>query len=172
MSAFPIGCRVAQAIGFTGAAWLAGNISALSTITIPAMIDGHKDDQISTTNATSLWKGLYQRGKSQNPPIAAATASAFLYLAWSVRSGAPLSRVARPNASILYGLAALLAVGIVPYTLTAMSSTNNALLAKAGSKSTDDTDTKSLLQKWASLNAGRSVLPLAAGLVGIFAALF
>lgn len=24
MSAFPIACRVAQAIGFTGAAWLAG----------------------------------------------------------------------------------------------------------------------------------------------------
>jgi hypothetical protein len=93
--------------------------------------EGHKHDQISATKTTKLWKTIYQRGKSQNPPIAAATSSAFLYLTWSVRSGTALSRVARPNASVLYGLAAVLTVGIIPYTLAVMSTTNNAILAKA-----------------------------------------
>lgn len=189
MSAFPVGCRVAQAIGITGAAWLAGNywlrsprnwgktngsnsgnIAALSTISIPPLIQGHKDDQISTVKTARVWKALFERGKSQNPPIAAATASAFVYLAWSVRSGTSLSRVARPNASILYGLAAVLTIGIVPYTFVAMSTTNNALLAKAEGKSTENAEED--LRKWASLNAGRSLFPLTAGLLGIFATLF
>lgn len=141
------------------------------------MAQGHKDDKLSTEKTARLWKALFVRGKSQNPPIAAATASAFLYLAWSVRSGTALHHIARPNASILYSLAAVLTVGIVPYTFAAMSSTNNALLARAEGKSADassptDAEVESLLRKWGSLNAGRSLFPLTAGLLGIFATLF
>jgi hypothetical protein len=95
-----------------------------------------------------------------------------------VRSGTSLYHIARPNASILYSVAAFLTISIVPYTLATMSTTNNALLARAEGKSADDasshtdTELESLLQKWTSLNAGRSLLPLTAGLVGIFATLF
>lgn len=154
-----------------------GNIAALSAITMPALIQCHKDDQLSTIKTVRLWKAMFDRGKSQNPPIAAATTSAFFYLAWSVRSGTSLYRLARPNASALYGLAAVLTIGIVPYTLVTMTPTNNALIAKAESKTADasshlDTEVEGLFRKWSSLNAGRSLFPLTAGLVGIFTALF
>lgn len=65
-------------------------------------------------------------------------------------------------------------MGIVPYTILAMTKTNNALTqasnAKPGEK-VDDLEARALTSKWIQLNAMRSCLPLAGGIVALVAAL-
>jgi len=78
--------------------------------------------------------------------------------------------------------AGLLTVGIVPYTLAVMESTNRELLrreglvrhGKEGGKSGRDAgwrgrDSRELIRSWARMNLGRAVLTLAAALVGFSA---
>lgn len=152
-----------------------GNIAALSMNAAPALLRARSEDRLPTTNVVKLWRNFYESGKSQNPPIAVLTASAFFYLAWSTRSGLPLFRQVARNTPTLYGTAAILTLGIMPYTIIAMSSTNNALLAKAKLVSEPTAqismEIEELVSKWISLNVFRSLLPLAGGLLGIFAAL-
>ena len=77
----------------------------------------------------------------------------------------------------LYGTAALLTIGIVPWTLLVMSETNRKLIAKAGEKGdlkgsgVGDEEVRGLLRKWTTLNGIRSVLPLLGSAVGMVAVL-
>lgn len=113
---------------------------------------------------------MFENGKSQNSRLAAGVASTFVYLAWSVRSGTPLFKKAPYNRSGLYVAAALSTLGIVPYTMVAMTETNTSLLEKAESTSApSDTETASLLQRWIALNQMRSFLPLTAAVCGVLA---
>ncbi|PKX92861.1 DUF1772 domain-containing protein [Aspergillus novofumigatus IBT 16806] len=133
MSEFPTTFRAAQVLGLTGAAWLSGNIFSLSLISTPALLQSLHEKQM------------------QNPPIAAATAAVFFYLAWSVRDGTALSLVAAPNSSFLYAVSGMLTVGIVPFTLAFMMGTNRSLEAKVGSKDEIEatrTEVESLLERW------------------------
>ncbi|KAL3429253.1 hypothetical protein BDV09DRAFT_203143 [Aspergillus tetrazonus] len=175
MSQFPTPIRLAQAVGLTGAAYLAGNIFAYSFATIPALESSQNKHGAPAALLAKQWSELYARGKAQNPPIAAATAAAFAYLAWSVHSGrsAALQVLAPANASYLYSAAAALTVGIVPWTLFAMTKTNDALHERAKevfvvTEKTAD-EVKELLAKWKVLNAIRGLLPLVGGLVGFLA---
>ncbi|KAJ5833269.1 hypothetical protein N7474_001580 [Penicillium riverlandense] len=174
MVSYPIGFRMAQAIGFTGAAWLSGNIAALSMNAVPALVSSRQEDNAPPKLIVKQWRNVYEAGKAQNRPIAAITASAFFYLAWSVRSGAPLFRQAAYSQAGLYSAAAILTLGIVPYTIVAMSNTNNALLNMAKPKielsDRNQAESVTLLDKWVNLNLFRSLLPLAGGLIGIAAA--
>ena len=141
----------------------------------PALLRARREDQLPATNMVKLWKNLYESGKSQNPPVAALTASAFFYLAWSVRSSSvSLQPVAR-NSTALFCSAAIFTIGIVPYTFITMNNTNNALLAKTKLEdepsAQDTSEIEGLIRKWTSLNGYRSLLPLAGGLLGIFASL-
>ncbi|XHF98732.1 hypothetical protein AWENTII_002271 [Aspergillus wentii] len=173
MSAYPLGYRIAQAVGLSGAAWLSGNIAALSLIAVPALAQSRDEKSLSPSAAVKLWKKMYDAGKSQNPPIAATTAAAFLYLAWSVRRGAPLIHSTTYSLAGLYATAATLTVSIVPYTIVAMRPTNNALIKLAGSRdltAAEETQSNDLLGRWIVLNGIRSILPLVGGLVGITAA--
>jgi hypothetical protein len=77
----------------------------------------------------------------------------------------------------LYGTAALLTIGIVPWTILAMNETNRKLTAKAQEKvgmkgsGVRDEDVHGLLRKWTTLNGIRSVLPLLGGVVAMVAVL-
>ncbi|KGO69875.1 Protein of unknown function DUF1772 [Penicillium italicum] len=141
----------------------------------PAILKSRRENEIPSVTLAKQWKKLYEAGKAQNPPIAAVTASAFFYLAWSVQSGRLIVRGALSSRPALYCFAGLLTLSIVPYTIIAMSKTNAALLttATSDSKVADkaSTDVDELVHKWISLNGFRSLLPLVGGLVGIFAAL-
>ena len=121
-----------------------------------------------------LWRSIYNKGKTQNPPIAAAIATAFLYLAWSVRAGGPLFRPTTYNLAGYYSTAAVLTLSIVPYTIVTMRPTNNALMALAQSSkeltAAEETQSRDLLKKWVFLNGIRGLLPLAGALVGMAAA--
>ncbi|KAL4860588.1 hypothetical protein BDV12DRAFT_204887 [Aspergillus spectabilis] len=167
--------RLAQAVGLTGAAYLAGNIFAYSFATIPALQASQSTHNAPAPLLAKQWSELYARGHAQNPPIAAITATAFMYLAYSMHSekSAVLNALAPKNALYLYSTAAALTVGIVPWTIIAMAKTNNALHERAKdifllSEKTGD-EVKELLARWKVLNAIRGVLPLMGGLVGFLA---
>ncbi|CAI7628652.1 unnamed protein product [Penicillium pancosmium] len=172
MASYPFGFRVAQAVGISGAAWLAGNIAALSTITTPALIRSQKEDNPPVGLLAKQWRNLFENGKSKNPPVAVGVTSAFIYLAWSVRSGAPLFKKTPISRSVLFSAAAALTISIVPFTLVAMSKTNNKLLEKSElTKEASDADTVELVERWTTLNQIRGVLPLIGGLCGMLATL-
>ncbi|KAJ5889922.1 DUF1772-domain-containing protein [Penicillium tannophilum] len=164
-----LGFRVAQAIGISGAAWLSGNIAALSTITVPALVQSQNEHHKSQSLLTKQWRALYEIGKKKNPPIAAAVASSLAYLAWSVRQGGPLYKKTVYSRSGLYLAAAVLTVGIVPYTLICMTGTNSALMKKAESTSDADKEVPDLVERWNTLNLGRSVFPLAGAICAVVA---
>jgi hypothetical protein len=134
------------------------------------------------------WREIYETGKRQNPPIAGLTAASFIYLAvFSSRksSSSPLLlfRGAPPYSRAgFYASAALLTLSIVPFTLIAMSSTNNALIDVCESQKqrgtgagaeivATDAQIEELFQDWVALNRVRSLLPLLASLTGIVVAL-
>lgn len=135
------------------------------------------------TALVKQWQQIYESGKRQNPPIAFLTATSFVYLSvlssrnksapLLVFGGAPYSRAG------FYASAALLTLGIVPFTLIAMTSTNDALIrmseaqnqgAPAGAAASD-AETEKLLRDWVSLNQMRGVLPLIGSLTGLAAVL-
>ncbi|KAJ5176285.1 DUF1772-domain-containing protein [Penicillium canariense] len=170
MASYPFGFRVAQAIGISGAAWLSGNIAALSMNVTPALLRSRREDNVPSATLAKQWRNMYENGKTQNPPIAAAVAASFFYLAWSVRTGAPLFKNTAYSRTALFSAAAILTLGIVPFTVAAMSRTNNQLLEKAQSNSgVSDAETPILIQRWTTLNGIRGYLPLAGAAVGLVA---
>lgn len=174
MSTYPAAFCVAQVVGLTGAAWLSGSIISLSTITVPALIKAMREDNMPLDVAVKSWRNIYTKGKSQSPPVAAVTSVAFLYCGWAVRAGTELAPLTPSNSSLMYCTAAVLTLGIVPYTIGLMSDTNNQLIDKANSNWVADekssTEVESLLSRWLKLNAGRGLLPLVGGLIGLVAA--
>ncbi|KAE8351137.1 hypothetical protein BDV28DRAFT_25113 [Aspergillus coremiiformis] len=172
MSTHPTAFCVAQVVGLSGAAFLSGKIFSLSTVVVPAIIQATREDQLPVTTAAKIWRNLYTRGKAQAPPIAAVTSAAFLYCAWAVRSSPSLAPWTPRNSSSMYCTAAALTLGIVPYTFGFMAGTNDKLMDKAGSKADEKSgvEVEALLSWWLKLNAGRALLPLVAGLVGLVAA--
>ncbi|KAF3406331.1 Noranthrone monooxygenase [Talaromyces pinophilus] len=174
MSGSRFAFRIAQAVGFTGAAWLSGNIAALSANAVPVIVTSAQENNLSPKVTCKLWRNMYEAGKTQNPPIAIATASAFAYVAWSVRRNPTLFVSAAYGGFGMYTAAAVLTLSIVPYTLAAMRNTNDALLKLADSKEdllASRAEVEALLDRWTTLNWIRSLLPLAGGLAGIAAAL-
>ncbi|KAJ5559910.1 DUF1772-domain-containing protein [Penicillium frequentans] len=164
-----LGFRMAQAIGISGAAWLSGTIASISTITVPALVQSQNEDHKSPSLLAKQWKVLYETGKKKAPPIAVAVASSLTYLAWSVRQGGPLYKTTVYSRSGLYLAAAVLTVGIVPYTLIFMMGTNNALMKKAESTSDADKEVPDLIERWNTLNLGRSIFPLAGAICAFVA---
>ncbi|KAL4937042.1 hypothetical protein BDV06DRAFT_203768 [Aspergillus oleicola] len=176
MSQFPPGVRAAQAVGLTGAAFLAGNISTYTLSAIPALqVSLSSSPSPSTTTIAKQWRDMYNTGKAQNPPIALLTASAFGYLAWTAHSGksAALDVLSPKNATWLYSAAAVVTVAIVPWTLMAMGSVNSALSGVAegvganAEKRGDEVD--ELLNRWKVLNGIRGVMPFVGAVLGFLA---
>ncbi|KAJ0162697.1 hypothetical protein CTA2_4162 [Colletotrichum tanaceti] len=65
-----------------------------------------------------------------------------------------------------YAAAGALSLAILPFTLTVMSSTNNALLAGAqGASTLGLSETTELLMRWRTLNAVRGFISLATAAV-------
>lgn len=119
------------------------------------------------------WRAMFENGKAQNPPIAVMTASAFLYLAWVSRPKSKFRGLfRRPGSASLYLSAALLTVGIVPWTVITMTKTNNSLIAIAEAAKTPVVgEVPELLERGTSLNGVRSCFPLLGGALGLFAIL-
>lgn len=142
-----------------------------------------KTDNTSQNTLARQWKTLYNHGKVQNPPIAAISACSLYYLAYAVRShSAYYSRFAGESTGTFYAGAAFLTLGIVPWTLVAMTSTNDRIAVvteiEAGDESEksersglSDEEFDGLLSQWQVLNGIRGVFPLVGGVLGLFLAL-
>ncbi|KAL2436722.1 hypothetical protein ABEF95_013508 [Exophiala dermatitidis] len=155
--------QAAKIIGVTGAAWLS------------ALGQSKADDNTPSTTLAKQWSYIYNRGKVQNPPVAAMTAGAFFYLAWSARTTAPQSQL-----PLLYGSAAAATLGIVPFTLLLMNSTNSKLIRHTaasskelspGAQQSKDEEIVRLLGTWTTLNAIRGLFPLVGAVIGLVAIL-
>ncbi|KAL2825351.1 hypothetical protein BDW59DRAFT_146448 [Aspergillus cavernicola] len=166
-----IGFRMAQAIGFTGAAWLSGNIAAFSMNAVPSLLRSRKETNLPLTVLAKQWRKMYETGRRQNPPIALVTAAAFVYLAMSSPSSPPLFRAVPFSRVGLYISAAVLTLGIVPFTAIAMGNTNNTLIKVSESRgegaAVADAEVEGLLLDWVAMNRIRSLFPLVASLIGI-----
>jgi hypothetical protein len=155
---------------------ITGNIEALSLISVPALSRSQKQDSVPAGHLVRQWKYIYDDGKVQNPSVAVIASASFAYLAWSVRSGTALSLIVPKNSFQIYSAAALLAIGMVPYTMIFMLPTNNKLMAKAeqaagakGAVAADDKEVIELLRKWSILSGIRSLVPLLGGVVSMAA---
>lgn len=151
-----------------------GNICGLSMIAIPALLRSNQGKGTTPPTPNTLaqqWQTLYNAGKAQNPPIAAITASSFFYLAWVARSqGAAVYS----NTGLFYCGAALLTLGIIPWTLVAMTSTNHRLASIAGTGHglrASDEEFDGLMKNWQVCNFIRGLFPLAGGILGLVVAL-
>lgn len=159
-----------------------GNIACCSLLAVPALSQSHSEDSVSTKALAMQWKRLYDKGATQNPPIAIGIASLLSYLAWNSDSTVRFG-LASPRQ--LYIASIALTVAIVPWTLVIMKGTNGALHAKArkaglGSAPKkgvdewtvkDDEEVVGLLGSWTTLNGLRSVLPMLGFATGAVAAL-
>ncbi|KAJ5810981.1 hypothetical protein N7447_010497 [Penicillium robsamsonii] len=116
---------------------------------------------------------MYQRGHAHSPKIAVVTSGAFAYLAWCTNR----TNVTRAP-MLLFGTAASLVTGVVPFTLLFMRQTNNALMERAADEEIspdapvprpDQKTSEQLLAQWATLTGIRGLLPLAGGILGLVA---
>ncbi|OJI97964.1 hypothetical protein ASPVEDRAFT_24878 [Aspergillus versicolor CBS 583.65] len=178
MAQYPPGIRVAQAVGLTGAAYLAGNIASFTLASVPALQTAHTRYQAPLTLIVKQWRDMYEAGHAQNPPIAILAASSFAFLAWSVHRDVAVGALAPRNASTLYALAAALTVGIVPWTFATMMGTNRLLLERAGNAAwapsgekgeEEEREVTGALARWRTLNGVRALLPLLGVVAGVCA---
>lgn len=154
---------------------LIGKIIAHGLVTVPALLLAQAQDGVSQCAILKVWRRMYQRGHAHGPKIAILTSGAFVYLTWC-SSRATGNRVPM----LLFGTAASLVTGIVPFTLLFMRPTNNALMARAAEEdallhtpvqSLDQKSSEQLFAHWANLTGVRALLPLAGGVLGLVAVL-
>ena len=157
-----------------------GAIGSISWQSVPALLDA------PAPLLARQWKKIFDQGKVAAPPMAVLSSAIFGYLAYRGKFAHVLDEdekltIPEPTASSgfkLYTVAAILVPSIIPYTVFLMSGINNKLQEKARSlanASLTDTAVESgvaqgetaheLLDKWATLNLGRSLLPLLGTLV-------
>ena len=185
----PSSTQVAQAVGITTSAFLAGIpyirrhrrtllISILGAVTCISVLSVPSLMLAPSPLVARQWKKLYGRGARTAPSLALTSASMFGFLSYKF-----YGTLNHPKAE-LYGLSALLTVGIVPYTLIAMVPTNKKLTSRAEtsealsaeelfSQAGDSTaqSTKELLDLWATHNLARGLFPLAGSILGLWTTL-
>ncbi|KAI5458080.1 hypothetical protein BGZ63DRAFT_363440 [Mariannaea sp. PMI_226] len=149
---------LAIATGIVGSAWSSGSIASISLIGVPGAL------LAPSSAAATIWAEFFARGIALMPKIAATAAVSYLYAAYDARS--------RGDSWKGFVAGAVLTISIVPYTQIFMSGTNALLHAAAnGTSSAGVDEVRSLIGKWASLNLGRSLLPLAGAGLGLVALL-
>ena len=163
--------RIAQTLGITTSAVVAGFVSSASFALVPRMLES------PTPLLLKQWGNAYAAGKKNVPPFAALSSACYFYLAYTLPSDAQKAK--------LYGYlaAGALTIGIIPYTLLVMLPTNKKLLEKVDETKAltvkdevvevglgNETAHK-LVDSWGMLNLGRAVLLTAGSLVGAWTAL-
>ncbi len=139
-----------------------GAIMSVFLITIPVLIDTTKEP----ARLVNHWRRVYLSGHVKGPAIAATTGLIHGYAAWNKHAAGEPWRV--------FALAGLTTVCIVPFTLTFMQSTNNALFRAddLAIKGTEPAlaEAQRLVIRWGRLNAIRALIPLAGGVLGMLGA--
>lgn len=152
---------------------LAGGVLTISAMLVPRLLES------PSPLLLKQWKHTFEAGKASIPLLASICTLSFGYLAYEAKR-APN---ALPHVWKIYAASAALCIGIVPYTLTALASTNNKLLNKADETSALKAEDKivevglggesahQLVDKWATLNLGRAILLATAAVLSTWATL-
>ncbi|KAJ6140006.1 hypothetical protein N7471_006492 [Penicillium samsonianum] len=150
-----------QIVAISSSFWLSGEIFTYSWGAVPAVLVATPTSQHL---AAKQWVAFYHRGHALGPSFAILGAGSFIWLAL------------KSHCSLYWG-AAILDIGIIPWTLLFMLPTNSSIFKFADMKNLsenavrDEAQLASLLNRWASLNTIRSLLPFAGGIMGLLAAL-
>ncbi|PGG96508.1 hypothetical protein AJ80_09814 [Polytolypa hystricis UAMH7299] len=194
--------RTAQAIGLTTSSFLSSHILSFSYALVPTLIlpaagnikrsfDSGLEPGTPIGHIATQWRHAYHLGRSTAPFIALASSAAYTYLAYAFREGTGvLHTEATAQASNLYLVAALLSLGIVPFTLAVMKPTNDKLMERAAATdagkegkgkgvkgeelvaSREDAEVRGWLEKWCCLNCARACFPIAATLLAVSATFY
>ena len=190
-----------QTIGITASGVLSGGIFTVSlmipTLTLPATsskrtFSSSYEPGSSVSHIATQWRHAYNMGKKIAPTVSLISSATYAYIAHVFRNDTGLMRTDNVRTSNLYLLAAVLALGPVPFTLIAMHPTNKRLMARADAAETEgshaaagaekekvkkgevgaskeDSEVLGLLEKWVWLSATRACFPLAAAVVALTA---
>lgn len=131
-------------------------------ITIPVLVETTRQPG----NLVNSWRKVYLSGHVRGPAIAGATGLIYAFAAWRKQAAGEPWRV--------FAVAGATTVSIVPYTLTLMQGTNNALFRAddLAVKGTEPAwaEAERLVIRWGRLNAIRALIPLAGGVMGLLGA--
>lgn len=151
-----------------------------------AILPSHQVPGTPTPHLTRQWLDVYERGIGLYPPIAIAASLANGYLAWALRD-TPAPAGLGCSWTGVYTTAIVTTLSMVPWTLTAMKSTNGRLRAHAtrddaalaegtegmvvseqekAKRTREDDEVPALLGKWAELNLCRAVFPFLGAVIG------
>ncbi|GAB7350602.1 hypothetical protein MBLNU459_g1171t1 [Dothideomycetes sp. NU459] len=148
--------RTAQVLGLTSSILLSGVNIGSSILTVPILYTR------PASVSTPIFHEFFARGKATLVPLGFFAGACSALVAYLL-----------PPQRRLWTVAAVATLSQTPWTVLAMMSTNNRLIAIAGSKAEQDRASKdevvSLLRKWAWMNAVRGLLALVGGLAGVLA---
>ncbi|KZV71139.1 hypothetical protein PENSPDRAFT_752003 [Peniophora sp. CONT] len=168
------GVRAAAAVGMMTSAMLSGAILSSSAFGVPALLttSGATDAPLSLLRA---FERFYNRGKAAVPPFATLSAASFTYAALRASSVPFVTNrtFAAAHRSFLFGAAAALTIGILPYTLLVMIPGIKTLVKGAE----DKLEAKKLgsdraiggVVAWNAQNWVRGALPLVGCVLGTWA---
>ncbi|KAL8787676.1 MAG: hypothetical protein Q9213_002107 [Squamulea squamosa] len=154
--------RICQGLGITASSFLAGTLYTASALGVPAILAG----QTNPSLLVSQWHSMFRAGFKIGPTLALLGAVNYLYVAWGSYNSTYDARVWKGFVGAAVGT-----IGIVPFTLIFMSSTNNALLAQAAKTTLSEVEVRGLVEKWAFLNLVRSGIPVVGTALGLYGAL-
>lgn len=159
----PAAIRYAQITAIFLSASLAGANLSLSAFVAPRILESPVPLMLRQ------WLHTYATGKVVFPPLCVATGAVYFYLANRLGLAGAVGKA--------YLAAGLLAAGIVPYTGALMMPVNNRLEARAaGVAATEEEEetawvagegSRYLVDRWATLNLGRSVMLALAAATGL-----
>ncbi|KAL9101876.1 MAG: hypothetical protein Q9163_002921 [Psora crenata] len=169
MAATPAGIRIAQTVGITSAAFMAGNTLCISYLHVPSLL------LLPHPLVVRQWKKSFDIGKIVQPGIALISMTAYGYLAYKMKG------TLNHHKAELYGLCALSNMFIWPWTMIVMMPTNKKLFQKnyeataiSGSGEIAETglekgeSSKELINWWATMSIVRGVVPLVGAVLGLW----
>ena len=153
---------------------LVGAIISASAWGIPAILTTTASSEAPLTTLRAFSR-LYARGKASAPPLATLAAASFSYAALRA-SNVPFitnGSFAAAHRSLLFGTAAALTIGIVPFTFAVMMR-NIKVLVRAGKTKEDaekfgEGNAVEGVEAWGNQNYIRGLLPLIGCALGTWA---
>ncbi|KAH0538996.1 hypothetical protein FGG08_004445 [Glutinoglossum americanum] len=113
--------RVAQTLGITSSAVLAGSLFSISFSTVPSLL------LAPAPLLQQQWEAIYQHGKTVGPRVALFSAVNLLFVAYKRYDSGGFGGGEGPWQA--YGAAAVITMMIAPYTVVLMRDVNDKLLA-------------------------------------------
>ncbi|KAK3315163.1 hypothetical protein B0H66DRAFT_606067 [Apodospora peruviana] len=132
-------------------------------VTMPVILDTNTDG----LQLCRQWARAFDYGHVIGPALCGATTLLHVYAALGSRTH-PWKRTSRISRRQL--AAGVTTLGMVPFTLVAMTSTNNslfALLAQGASGVADLASVRDLVGTWSRLHFARCVFPLVGAILGL-----